>query len=117
MTRYLRALSFIAGSVLLLNLAACATGKQWALSGGDRITGVVRVAYEYPEFKQPTLSDAQARKIAASRCNAWGYTQAEAIAGQIRQCSNMNGANCDLWTVTREYRCVDEASFAGNLSK
>jgi hypothetical protein len=117
MIRSRRASSFIASSVLLLNLAACATSQQWTLSGGDRETGVVRVAYEYPEFKQPTLSDAQAMKIAASRCNAWGYEEAEPIAGQIRQCSNLDGANCDLWTVTREYRCVDDASFAGNLTK
>ena len=117
MTRSIRTVPFIAGSVLLLGLVGCALPTQWTLSGGDREAGVVRVAYEYPEFRQPTLSDEQALKIAASRCGGWGYAQAEPIAGQIRQCSNMNGANCDLWTVTREYQCVDAASFAGNLAK
>ena len=29
----------------------------------------------------------------------------------------MNGSNCNLWTVTREYQCTDDASFAGNLAK
>jgi hypothetical protein len=112
-----RTLPLIAASLVLLNLAACATGKQWAVSGGDRQDGVVRLSYEYTEFKQPDLSDEQALKIAASRCNGWGYDDAEPIAGQIRQCSNMDGSNCDLWTVTREYQCTESASFASHLSK
>jgi hypothetical protein len=28
----------------------------------------------------------------------------------------MNGSNCDLWTVTREYQCTDDASLAGNFN-
>ena len=117
MIRTLRTVSLIASSLLLLNLAGCATSKQWAVSGGDREEGVVRVSYEYPEFHQPKLSDEQAMKIATSRCNGWGYDEADPIAGQIRQCSNMEGANCDLWKVTREYQCTEDASFVGNLSK
>jgi hypothetical protein len=117
MPRQFRTLSFIASSVLLLNLAGCATSKHWTLSGGNRETGVVRVSYEYPEFKQPELSDAQAMKIANARCNGWGYHEAEPIAGQLRQCSNMNDGNCDLWTVTREYQCTTDASYAAHLSK
>ena len=53
---------------------------------------MVRVSYEYPEFQQPDVSDAQAMKIALGRCTGWGYDDAEPIAGQIRQCSNMEGA-------------------------
>jgi hypothetical protein len=117
MIRTLRTFSLIASSVLLLNLAGCATSKQWAVSGGDREEGVVRISYEYPEFHQPELSDEQAMKIATSRCNGWGFDDAEPIAGQIRQCSNMEGSNCDLWKVTREYQCVEDASFAAHLSK
>jgi hypothetical protein len=117
MTRTFRTSSLIFAGVLLLNLAGCATTQQWAVSGGDREDGVVRVSYEYPEFQQPELSDEQAMEIAASRCNGWGYDDAEPIAGQVRQCSNMNGSNCDLWSVTREYRCTDGESFAGNVSK
>jgi len=117
MIRPLRTVSLIASAVLLLNVAGCATNKEWAVSGGNRADGVVRVSYEYPEFKQPTLKDEQALRIAANRCNGWGYDAAEPVAGQVRQCSNMDGSNCDLWKVTREYRCTADASFAGNLSK
>lgn len=94
-------------SLSLLTLAACATTERWSPAGGDRETGVVRVAYEYPEYKQPEVSDAQAENLALSRCNAWGYRQAQPIAGQIRQCALKDGGDCKLWTVTREYRCTD----------
>lgn len=107
----------VATAALLLSLAACATSKQWNVSGGNRDDGVVRLSYEYPEFKQPELSDEQAMQIATSRCNGWGYDEAEPIAGQIRQCANMSGSNCDLWTVTREYQCTQDASYAAHLSK
>jgi hypothetical protein len=117
MNRSTRASSLIAAAVLLLNLAACSTTRQWNVTGGDRSAGVVRVSYEYPEFEQRKLSDEQAMQIATSRCNGWGYEDAEPIPGQIRQCGNMDGANCNLWTVTREYRCTEDASFAAHLSK
>ena len=34
-----------------------------------------------------------------------GYKAAEEVPGQLRECSNKEGDNCDLWTVTREYQC------------
>lgn len=110
-----RTLSLIAAATLLVNLAGCATTKQWSLNGGDRKAGVVRVSYEYPEFKEPALSESQAAELAANRCSTWGYESAEPIAGQVRQCSNMDGNNCDLWRVTREFQCVKGAAegFAG----
>jgi hypothetical protein len=110
-------LPLIAAAALLLSLGGCATTQGWGVSGGDREQGVVRLSYEYPEFHQPAVSDEQALKLAVNRCNGWGYEDAEPIAGQLRQCSNKSGSNCDLWTVTREYQCTANASYAGNLSK
>ena len=117
MTRIASTLRFLASAALLLNLAACATSQKWAVTGGDRSDGVVRVSYDYPEFQQPEVSDAQAMKIALGRCSGWGYDAARPIPGQTRQCSNMEGANCNLWTVTREYQCASQGAFASNLSK
>jgi hypothetical protein len=117
MTRINPSLQFLAAAALLLNLAACATSSHWAVSGGDRSDGVVRISYEYPEFEQPTLSDQQAMKLALGRCEGWGFDHAEPIAGQIRQCSNMDGSNCNLWTVTREYQCKSGAAFASNFAR
>jgi hypothetical protein len=117
MTPIAPTLRFFASTALLLSLAACATSQKWAVSGGDRSDGVVRVSYDYPEFQQPEVSDAQAMKIALGRCSGWGYEAARPIPGQTRQCSNMEGANCNLWTVTREYQCTTQGAFASNLSK
>jgi hypothetical protein len=112
-----RTFPILAAAALLLGLGGCATAPHWGVSGGDRDHGVVRVSYEYPEFHQPALSDEQALTTAVNRCHGWGYDKAEPIEGQLRQCSNKNGANCDLWVVTREYRCTDDAAFAGNLAQ
>jgi YecR-like lipoprotein len=118
MTRITPAVRILAAAALLLNLVACATAPKWGVSGGDRSGGVVRVSYEYPEFHQPSVSDDQAMKIALGRCSGWGYDDAKPIAGQIRQCSNMEGSNCDLWTVTREYQCTNaHGAFATNFAK
>lgn len=116
MTPYKPSLKFIAAA-LLLNLAACATSQEWSVSGGDRSFGVVRVSYEYPEFQQPAVTDEQAEKIALGRCAGWGFDDAEPIAGQIRQCSNMEGSNCNLWTVTREYQCKQAGALASKFAK
>src|SRR6478735_11784678 len=91
----------LVAAMLLASLAGCATTttQQWRVSGSDREHAVVRVSFDYPEFHQPADNDAQALKIAASRCNSWGYVEAQPIEGQLRQCTNMNGANCDLRTV------------------
>jgi hypothetical protein len=107
---------------LLGNLAGCATSKDWQSAGGSREQGVVRVSYEYPEYHQPQMnneaSEAQARRIALSRCNAWGYRKAEPIDGQVRQCANMDDGNCDLWNVTREFQCTEgEGTYAARLSR
>ena len=76
-------------SLLLVGLSACATTDRWSATGGNRQAGVVRLSYDYPEFHQPQMNDAEAERLALNRCNAWGYQQAEPIEGQIRQCSNM----------------------------
>ncbi|HEU4591731.1 MAG TPA: YecR family lipoprotein [Steroidobacteraceae bacterium] len=109
---------FILG-VVASGLSACASTQKWSAAGGNRQQGVVRLSYQYPEFRQPQVSDVQAGKLAQSRCNAWGYRHAEPIEGQVRQCANKDGGNCNLWTVTREYQCsgADGSSFANRLSR
>ena len=104
---------------LTLTLAACATTDKWTPAGGNREQGVVRIAYEYPEFEQPEMSETEAEKLALNRCNAWGFREAQPIAGRIRQCANMDAGNCDLWSVTREYQCTngDSGYAAARLSR
>jgi hypothetical protein len=103
---------------LLLGLGACATTEKWSPVGGSRETGIVKVSYEYPEYQQPDVSDTQAEAVALNRCNAWGYHKAQPIAGQIRQCANMDDGNCNLWSVTREFQCTNgDSGYAARLTR
>jgi hypothetical protein len=108
-------ITLLAG-IAALHLAGCATSDRWAVSGADKANAVVRVSYEYPEFQEPELSDAQAEKLALNRCNGWGYDAAQPIAGQIRQCSNMADGNCDMWKVTREFQCTKDTQGLAGLA-
>ena len=108
-----RNLSLLALAALL---TACATTPKWSVSGADRKDAVVKVSYEYPEFHQPKVTDEQAFKAALGRCSGWGYDDAQLIAGQVRECANSQGANCNLWMVTREYQCIDDAPLARQAS-
>jgi hypothetical protein len=105
----------------IVSLAAlatgCATSKQWNETHSDRELGVVRVSYEFPEFDEPVVSDQQATKLALQRCEMWGYDDAEPIAGQLRQCSNMDNGDCDLWKVTREFQCTKSVAQANLAAK
>ena len=112
-----RTLRFISLLAFAAAITGCATSKQWSVTESDRSEGLVRVSYEFPEFQEPQLSDEQAAKLAESRCNVWGYDDAEPIAGQLRQCSSMNSGNCELWTVTREFQCTRDVAFANQFSR
>ena len=103
---------------LVIGLSACVSNRQWSATGGDKQAGVVRVSYQYPEFHQPDVSDAQAIQLAENRCASWGYKHADPVAGLLRECSNSDKGNCNLWTVTREFQCRnDDASYAVRLSR
>ena len=112
-----RSIRLITLLVVAASFAGCATSKQWSVTESDRNEGLVRVSYEYPEFQEPQLSEAQAMKLAESRCNVWGYDDAEPIAGQLRQCSNVDNGNCNLWTVTREFQCTRDVALADRLAR
>ena len=98
-------------------VAGCATSKQWSVTGGQKNEGLVRVSYEFPEYREPQLSERQAEQVALQRCAGWGYDDAQPIAGQLRQCSNMDNGNCNLWMVTREYQCTREVAQANLMAR
>jgi hypothetical protein len=102
---------------VFLALAACATQTKWSPSSSNRQLGVARVEYEYPKFEEPVMSDTEAVQVATHRCSAWGYARAEMIPGELRDCSVQNGDTCDLWKITREYRCSGEGSYARAASR
>ena len=119
MNRHFLRLLFVPAT-LALALTGCVSTKQWTSTGGDKEAGLVRVSYQYPEFHQPEVSDAQAMVLAENRCESWGYRRAEPVAGLVRECSNTEAGNCDLWTVTREFQCSvhdGDAAYAARLSR
>ena len=102
---------------VFLVLAACASAPKWSPTSSNRELAVARVAYEYAKFEEPQMSDAEAVQLAANRCAAWGFTRAEMIPGELRDCSVSNDGSCDLWKVTREYRCTSEGSLARTAAR
>ena len=102
---------------IVLCLTACATQPAWTPSSGNRELGVARVAYEHARSEDPVLSDAQAARLATHRCETWGFTGARMIPGELRECSVQDGDGCELWKVTREYRCSSDASYARAASR
>jgi hypothetical protein len=71
-------------ALLVLALSGCVTTKQWSAVGGSRGDGVVRLAYEVSALEQARVDENQAVTLASSRCNAWGYSGAEAFGGTTR---------------------------------
>ena len=101
----------------VLLLTACATQPKWSPSSSNRALGVARVAYEYAKFAEPAMSDTQAVEVATNRCEAWGYSRAELIPGELRDCSVSKDGSCDLWKVTREFRCSGGGAYAQAASR
>ncbi len=102
----------------LLAAAGCASTPDFLnASGSDRDLGIVRVSYEYAKETDPVLDDAHAVRIAENRCESWGYEHAELIPGNLRNCSVKTGERCEVWKVTREYQCQQDAAFAKHLSR
>jgi hypothetical protein len=104
--------------LLLLAAAGCATTPDsWTATDSDRDLAIVRVSYEYAKVADPRLDAAQASELAQHRCAAWGYDRAEVIPGNLRNCTAKSEERCELWKITREYQCMDDASFASRLSR
>lgn len=113
----MRSLTLATLFAVTFTLAGCATSKQWSVTGGEKDVGLVRVSYEFEEYREPEVSERQAQRLAMHRCEGWGYDDAEPIAGQLRQCSNMDDGNCNLWMVTREYQCTRSVAQANQLAR
>ncbi len=100
--------------VILLTalIFGCATTKNWSATGGSRSDGVIRLSYEYGELEAPVLNEQQGTDIAIKRCNAWGYSAAEAFGGTTRVCNQFGGigGGCARFLVTKEFQCTNASS-------
>lgn len=97
-------------ALLLIALTAtsgCAVKKNFYASGGSRADGTVDLAYDVQQFEQPVVDISQAQAIAKSKCQVWGYQDAEAFGGQTQHCNQFNGyGTCIAAQIVVKYQCL-----------
>ena len=93
-----------------LALAGCASSLPpgWGAVGGNRAGGTVIVGYDKGEFDQENTNLAAAAAVAKRRCQAWGYSDAEAFDQTTRTCVGGKGylASCAVWQYRLESQCT-----------
>ena len=92
---------------LFLPLASCTVPVTAAPVGGSRADATITMAYEYGAFEQPQLNRVQMHDDARARCQSWGYTEAQAFAGGVRDCIHRGESMCLRWRVSVQFQCLD----------
>ncbi|SDI06660.1 YecR family lipoprotein [Pseudomonas panipatensis] len=92
-------------------ITGCATKKDFYAMGGSRADGTVNMAYDFAQFEQPVVNMDQAKSIAKSKCQVWGYQDAEAFGGKTQHCNQFNGyGTCIAGQVVLQYQCIGNGS-------
>ena len=94
--------------VFAVLLSGCATNKVMMATGGSRSDGTVTMSYQYGGFEKPVVNVVAAQQEAAVRCQAWGYSSAEAFGGGTSQCIQASGYGCNRWQVSYQYQCLGD---------
>ncbi len=90
-----------------LTWAACATVKVPQPVSGSRSDATIQLAYEYRKFwERPQVDWEAANRIATERCEAWGYSGAEAFGGGVSECAAYGQNSCYRFFVTITYQCI-----------
>ena len=87
-------------------LGGCATPMKMVPTGGSRADGTVKLSYDYGTFQVPQIDPAQGIKDATGRCQAWGYTGAEAFGGSTTMCIDSSMGSCNRYRATVEFQCT-----------
>lgn len=100
------AILIVAGGLFLVS---CTSQKILQATGGSRADGIVNLSYEAGAFETPVIDWDQANAVALKRCEAWGYSAAEAFGGVTKQCQAFNGfGNCIQAFITVPYQCTND---------
>ncbi|KID56861.1 hypothetical protein JF50_13265 [Pseudoalteromonas luteoviolacea] len=94
--------------VALFATGCMSTQKDWSATGGSKSDGTVKLSYQYGLFESPTVNEEQAIRLASKRCQAWGYSSAEAFGGITKNCNSPSANGCNSWLVTKEYQCTGQ---------
>ena len=95
--------------IVAATAAACvtATPKVLVPFGGSRADGTVELAFEFRASEVPVVDYAAGQVSATQRCQAWGYTNAEAFGGAQRQCmARYEELGCVAFRTTVSYQCT-----------
>lgn len=96
-------------TVICVAVSGCSSNKILQATGGSRSDGIVNLSYEAGLFEKPIIDWDQANAVALKRCEAWGYTSAEAFGGVNTQCQAFNGyGQCVRAFVTVPYQCTNQ---------
>lgn len=96
------------GVVLAAWLSGCVTQKVLQATGGSRSDGTVKMSYQVGLFEKAQVDMNQGAMLAAQRCRAWGYSDAEPFGGSTSVCQQRNAyGNCLDAIVTIEYQCTN----------
>ncbi len=67
--------------VALIALAGCEVQKTPVPTGGSRSDALVEMSYDIGGLEVPVVDWDTALASATKRCNAWGYSRADAFEG------------------------------------
>ena len=102
--------------IITILTSGCATTvhRDWTATGGSRSDGIVRLSVVQREFENVQVNEQQALRLARQRCQAWGYSGAQAFGGTRNECLQWGGVfvDCAVLQVNREFQCTGQP--AGN---
>lgn len=79
----------------------------WMAEGGSKSDGTVRLVYEFSRFNPPIATKEQGIALAKSKCEKWGYSDAEEFGAILNTCLQINGfGECNHTRATAEFQCI-----------
>ncbi|ROV57274.1 YecR family lipoprotein [Neisseria chenwenguii] len=98
-------------------VVGCATHKTMVPISGSKADGIVKMAYEYTPYESPIVNQDASRLQAAKRCQAWGFSEAEAFSAGSKQCVLNYGFGCEKYRVVTEYQCTGQRTSHTTVSQ
>jgi hypothetical protein len=92
-------------AVLCGLVAGCTITKTPEFVGGDRTSGVVRLAYDLPPLQNARVDQYMAQNNANRACQAWGYATAQSFGNPITTCTTTSASECLNEQVTTSWLC------------
>ncbi|EBZ0015944.1 hypothetical protein ABN36_18390 [Salmonella enterica subsp. enterica] len=94
----------------LMIISGCAVKREPLPIGGSKSDGVVKMGYSYGDtygaFEVPKIDKIKTEALAAKKCQAWGYDNAEAFGGEVSNCVIPSLGGCARTNVYIEYQCI-----------